>query len=201
MTPARFRLQQGATLLISMMMLILMTMVALTSFRMGSGNLKVVGNMQERNQTFAAAQSTVEHVISNPGFTGAPDSAIAEPCDGVPNTRCVDVNGDGTSDIKVHIGSLQPTGDLDAAPCVQQVKPVPTSSLDLAKPDDASCAVGVGQTYGIAGANSGSSMCSEMLWGIDAVATDVTMGATSVVSAGVRVRSSTDDVTATNNCR
>lgn len=201
MSPARRSRQGGATLLVSVMMLVLITMLALTSYRLGSGNLKIVGNMQERNQTFSAAQSTIEHVLSNPGFTGAPDSAIAEPCNGVPNTRCVDVNGDGAPDVSVRIGSLQPTGELNVAPCVQQVKPVANSTLDYSKPEDASCAIGVGQTYGIAGANSGSSMCAETLWGIDAVATDATVGATSVVSAGVRVRTSSDDVSATNNCR
>lgn len=201
MKPARKSRQEGATLLVSVMMLVLITMLALTSYRLGSGNLKIVGNMQERNQTFAAAQSTIEHVLSNPGFTGAPNNAIAEPCNGIPNTRCVDVNGDGTSDVTVRVGSLQPTGELNVAPCVQQVKPVANATLDYSKPEDASCAVGVGQTYGIAGANSGSSMCAETLWGIDAVATDATVGATSVVSAGVRVRTSSDDVSATNNCR
>jgi hypothetical protein len=74
------------------------------------------------------------------------------------------------------------------------------ASLDLARAEDNSCAIGVGQTFGVAGANSGSSMCTEMLWDIDAVATDVQAGATVTVTAGVRVRTSNNDVNAAYNC-
>ena len=67
--PVQHVRQQGATLLVSMIMLLLITMLALTSFRLASGNLKIVGNMQQRNQVLTAAQNAVERVVSNPLFS------------------------------------------------------------------------------------------------------------------------------------
>lgn len=198
--------QRGSTLLVSMIMLLLITMLALTSFRLASGNLKIVGNMQQRNQVLTAAQSAIERVVSNPLFSASPGTALPAlspddlpaPCVAADNTGCVDINGDGATDITVRVGSLRP--DSTYAPCVQQVKPVATASLDLARADDASCSVGVGQTFGVAGANSGNSMCTEMLWEVLAEATDSQVGANATVTAGVKVRTSNDDVNATYNC-
>jgi Tfp pilus assembly protein PilX len=192
--------QGGATLLVAMIMLLLITMLALTSYRLGSGNLAIVGNMQQRDQATAAAKNVIEQVISNPAFTATPANALPSPCNQQANTACVDVNGDAVADITVSVGSLNPAGQLQSTPCVQQVKPVMNASLDLARAEDNSCAIGVGQTFGVAGANSGSSMCTEMLWDIDAVATDVQAGATVTVTAGVRVRTSNNDVNAAYNC-
>ena len=198
--------QHGSTLLVSMIMLLLITMLALTSFRLASGNLKIVGNMQQRNQVLTAAQNAVERVVSNPLFSASPGAALPAlsaddlpaPCVATANTTCVDINGDGATDITVRVGRLRPDGSY--APCVQQVKPVATASLDLSRADDASCSVGVGQTFGVAGANSGNSMCTEMLWEVLAEATDSQAGANASVTAGVKVRTSNDDVNASYNC-
>ena len=210
MRPAQNRhdSQHGSTLLVSMIMLLLITMLALTSFRLASGNLKVVGNMQQRNQVLTAAQGAIERVISNPKFTAPPTSALPTlssedlptPCVATDNTTCVDVNGDGGTDITVRVGSIRQNGTFQAAPCVQQVKPVANASLDLSRADDASCSVGVRQTFGTAGANSGASMCTEMLWEVLAQATDSQAGASAAVTAGVKMRTSNDDVVATYNC-
>jgi Tfp pilus assembly protein PilX len=204
--PVQHVRQQGATLLVSMIMLLLITMLALTSFRLASGNLKIVGNMQQRNQVLTAAQNAVERVVSNPLFSASPGTALPTlspadlpaPCVATANTTCFDINGDGATDITVRVGSLRPDGSY--APCVQQVKPVANASLDLSRADDASCSVGVGQTFGVAGANSGSSMCTEMLWEVLAEATDSQVGANATVAAGVKVRTSNDDVNANYNC-
>lgn len=206
--PARHARQRGVTLLVSMIMLLLITMLALTSFRLASGNLKIVGNMQQRNQVLTAAQNAIERVISNPLFSATPTSALPtlspddlpSPCVATANTTCVDINGDRATDITVRVGSIRSDGVFQAAPCVQQVKPVANASLDLSRADDASCSVGVGQAFGVAGASSGNSMCTEMLWEVDAEASDTQAAATAAVSAGVRVRTSNDDVNATFNC-
>jgi Tfp pilus assembly protein PilX len=203
---ARHRKQHGSTLLVSMIMLLLITMLAFTSFRLASGNLKIVGNMQQRNQVLAAAQGAIEKVVSNPLFSATPGKALPTlssadlptPCVATPNTTCIDVNGDGATDITVRVGGLRPDGSY--APCVQQVKPVANASLDLSRPEDSSCSVGVGQTYGVEGANSGNSMCTDMLWEVLAEATDTQAGASAAVTAGIRVRSSNDDANATYHC-
>jgi Tfp pilus assembly protein PilX len=205
MLQPRLHRQRGITLIVSMIMLILITMLAITSFRLGSGNLQIVGNMQQRNQAISGAQSAIEQVVSNPGFSATPANTVPAPCAdalGVksPNTACIDVNGDGTTDVSVKVGSTNSLGQWQTSPCVQQVKPVTNASLDLSRAEDASCAIGVGQTFGVSGSASGNSMCTEMLWDVEAVATDATQGAAAAVSAGVRVRSSSDDAVSTYNC-
>ena len=44
MTPLPHR-QRGATLIVSLIMLLLITLLAISSFTLGKGNLQIVGNM------------------------------------------------------------------------------------------------------------------------------------------------------------
>ena len=74
--------ERGATLIVSLIMLLLITLLAVSSFTLGKGNLQIVGNMQQRNQAFAAAQGAVAAVISSTQFTATPANAI--PANAVP---------------------------------------------------------------------------------------------------------------------
>ncbi len=86
------RRQRGATLLLGLIMLVLITLVVTTAFTLSTTNLKAVGNMQMRNEAIAAANAAIEQVLSSP-FTTAP---VAE-------TITVDINNDGTIDYDVNI--------------------------------------------------------------------------------------------------
>ena len=57
--------QRGATLLISLIMLVVLTLFAVTAIRTGNIGFKVVGNQQVQKQMEAAAQQAVEQVVSN----------------------------------------------------------------------------------------------------------------------------------------
>ena len=59
--------QRGATLLISLIMLVVMTLFAITAIRTGNIGLKIVGNQQAQKQMEAAAAQAVEQVVSNLG--------------------------------------------------------------------------------------------------------------------------------------
>lgn len=59
------RRQRGATLIVGLIMLVLITLMMLTAFMMSSSNLKSVGNMQYRAEATAAANVAIEQVISN----------------------------------------------------------------------------------------------------------------------------------------
>ncbi len=59
--------QRGATLLVTLIILILMTLMIISAFKLNKGNNQIVGNMQQRNQVLVAAQNSVETMISNPG--------------------------------------------------------------------------------------------------------------------------------------
>ncbi len=174
MTPHR---QRGATLIVSLIMLVMITLLAISSFTLGKGNLQIVGNMQQRQQAFAAAQDAVATVISSTRFTATPADAIPIPCNGVANTTCADVNGDGVTDVNVAV----------TAAC-DSIQPIPVTQLNFGDPNDAGCLVGAPQDLGVAGASNNNSMCSNSVWEVQASATDAVSGANSVVDQGVAVR-------------
>jgi Tfp pilus assembly protein PilX len=168
--------QRGAALIVSLIMLILISLLAVASFRLGKSDLQIVGNMQLRKQALSAAQQTIEQVISTTQFTATPTNALLNPC-GAPNTACVDVNGDGVPDINVRIVVL-----------CNAIQPILNSALDFTNPNDAGCLVGAGQNTGVAGAANGNSLCSNSVWDTQATATDVITNAQYVIDQGVAVR-------------
>jgi Tfp pilus assembly protein PilX len=169
--------QIGATLLVSLIMLVLITLLAVTSFRIGKANLQIAGNMQQRNQAFPAAQGAIEQVISGTQFTTTPTNAIPNPCNNVANTTCVDVNGDGVTDVNVAV----------TLSCVS-TQVIPISALQLANADDAGCLLGVAQQFGTVGAGNTDSLCANMMWDAQAVATDSLSNAQFTINQGVAVR-------------
>ncbi|TFW33149.1 hypothetical protein [Massilia horti] len=180
--------QRGITLVTALILLVLLTLVALTSFNLGKSNLQVVTNMQRRDEATAAAREVIEETISNTRFFVTPDDILANPCEG-PNQRCIDTNGDGKTDVKV---AITPRPKCVMAPVIMN------SALDLAKREDAECSMGSGQSFGVAGAVDGSSACADTVWEVTAVGTDTDSGAQVKVTQGVAVRVARDDVA--NNC-
>lgn len=90
------RAQRGATLVVGLIMLVIITLVVTSAFMMSNTNLKSVGNMQIREETVAAANVAIEQVLGSP-FTAAP---AAEEIN-------VDINADGAVDYVVQIASPQ----------------------------------------------------------------------------------------------
>lgn len=187
-TTARRR-ERGITLVTALIMLVLLTLVALTSFNLGKSNLQIVSNMQQRDEAAAAAREVIEETISNTRFVTTPDHILADPCDDSPNQRCVDSNGDGKTDVKVAIPQKP---KCVVAPLIRN------SALNMANPEDATCSMGSAQNFGVAGAVDGNSACADSVWEITAVASDVETEAEVEVTQGVAVRVARDDVT--NNC-
>lgn len=182
------RRQRGVTLVTALVMLVLLTLIALTTFNVGKSNLQVVSNMQQRDEAAAAAREVIEEAISNTRFTVTPDAVLAKPC-GADNQRCVDTNGDGQDDVRVQI---KPRPKCVMAPMIRN------TALDLAKVEDQVCSMGSSQSFGIAGAVDGNSACADSVWEIGAEATDIETEAQVTVTQGVAVRVARDDVT--NNC-
>jgi Tfp pilus assembly protein PilX len=179
--------QRGFTLVVGLIMLVLMTLFALTTFKLGNTSLQVVGNMQQRNQTLWAAQGAIDQALSKTDFFKTPAQVFLTPCS-TANTICFDVNGSGKKDISVAI-SPNPT-------CLK-AKTIKNASLDVTKDEDLGCALGVQQTFGIVGSVTGDSLCSDSLWELRAKATDAVTEATSTITQGVAVRVSTDNIAAT----
>lgn len=183
------RRQRGATLLVGLIMLILVTLLAVSSFNLGKSNLQIVANMQHRTENMESAKATIEEVISKTTFATTPNAALTTGC--ATNTKCFDVNGDGTDDITVQ---------LTPAPCIKKSQVIKNSQLDMSKEDDSDCSTGQTQNLGVSGAATGDSLCADTVWEITAVAADAVTQARYTAVQGVAVRVAADSTTATNNC-
>lgn len=85
--------QRGATLVVGLIMLVLITLMVTSAFTLSSTNLKSVGNMQMRDEALAAADVAIERVMSSPSFYVATGAL----------TVSVDINNDGNDDYIVSI--------------------------------------------------------------------------------------------------
>ncbi len=109
--------QRGATLIIGLIMIVLITLIVVNAFTLSSSNLKSVGNMQARDEAVAAANEAIELVVSS-SFTDAP----------VAQSINVDINKDGTTDYVVA---------LDAPTCVR------AAAASAAAPSDVELGAGL----------------------------------------------------------
>lgn len=60
--------QRGATLLISLIMLVVLTLFAVSGFNLSSVNLKIAGNFQHQKYMEAVAQQGIEVALSHPDW-------------------------------------------------------------------------------------------------------------------------------------
>lgn len=185
------RRQRGATLIIALIMLVLLTLFAVSSFNTAQTNVKVVGNMQQKAEALNAAQQAIETVVSTPQFIANPANAVATPC-GTANTLCTDVTGDGVADFTATlIGPDYPTGPHQ--PTCVMVRVIKNQELNVLNPEDLGCAAGQQSgAAGVAGAMTGDSLCANTVWEIRARAVSSSSGATATVTQGVGVRVSSD---------
>ena len=159
--------QRGATLIISLIMLVLLTLLAVTSFNLGKGSLQTVGNMQHRSEAMAAAQATMEQVISTTRLFSNPAAVIPAassfcPNGGADNTRCIDSNLDGVTDVTVTI--------IPTPTCIK-TEAVPNNQFVLGD----ECHNG----------NDAFSRCSNTIWEVTVSAVDATTQAQYSVTQGM----------------
>ncbi len=69
--------QHGATLITALVMLVVLTLLAVSGIRSSSTNLRIAGNMQEQAEAVAAAQQVIERVLSDGNFTASLAAAAA----------------------------------------------------------------------------------------------------------------------------
>jgi hypothetical protein len=153
--------QEGATLLIVMIILIMLTLFAVSAMNTGNINLKVVGNMQTRAEAADISQSVIDQTISSTQFIDSPANALPSPC-GAPNTACTDINQDGNPDY---------TTTLTPQPSCVQARVIKLSELNISLgSNDLPCVAAQQQgTFGIQGATgSGDSLCGQSVWEVSA---------------------------------
>lgn len=183
------RYAKGSTLIVTLIMLILMTLAAVTAFNMGRGNLLVISNQQHRDEAKASAVAALEEVLSKTAFSETPDMPL-----GTTNTKSFDVNGDGNNDVTVKVGD---TGNAsNPKPCIKNFTVLP------ADPDDTTslgCASGVQQQFGIEGASTWGAQCADIAWEVTAVAEDTDTNANVTAVMGIRVREDANKTTSSTN--
>ena len=161
--------QRGATLLVGLVMLVLLTLLAVSAFNTSSVQLRIIGNMQAKQEALSSANQAAAQVLSDIAFSTDPVTVAATPI-------IVDVNRDGTGDYTVTV-----------TPACTSSFPILNTELDISKPEDMKCFAG-----GHFGAGAGSgfySNCSNSTWDLQATANDlVTTGAVVTIHQGVKKR-------------
>ena len=167
--------QRGTVLFIALVFLILLTVMALTTFNLSKGTQQIVGNMAVRSQAFQVALQTSEAAISTNRLVHHPTDLFGSGA----NTVAVDVNGDQKTVINATV---------DPPQCIS-IKQVVDNQLDLGSERDLDCA------------NSAKSdlFCYDVLFRFATRATDPVTNATSSVGQGASIRS--QPASARNLCR
>lgn len=154
--------QRGATLFVSLIMLIVLTLFALSAIRTGNIGLKIVGNQQSQKLMEAAAAQAVEQTVSNLGNFDA--IAVVAPTTTIAQRVCVNANA----------------GDPVVA-----IPPATCTSGTQVDVQPARCIAGKRQTGGSLTQTSGT---YENTWEVVATVTDSLTGAKAVYHQGVMIR-------------
>lgn len=180
--------QRGATLVVALIFLVLMSLFAINAFMGSSTNLRVVGNMQVRQEAVAAAQDALEATISSTAFALAPATVAAAPVN-------VDIDGNGSTDYVVRI---------TPQPSCYRVMPIKNNQLNPNVAADRECIVSsLMRNSGIdtseASVSSDDSLCASTEWNLRAQVTDNRTGALVAVNQGVGIRVLSSDAATSCN--
>lgn len=179
--------QGGAALVVALIFLVLMSLFAINAFMGSSTNLRVVGNMQARQEAVAAAQAALEKTISSTDFALKPADVASAPIN-------IDTDGVGGPDYVVR---------LTPRPTCYRVMPIKNNQLDASIAADRDCITsslmrnsGIDMTQ--ATVSSDDSLCSNTEWNLRAEVTDTRTGTSVAVNQGVGIRVLSSD--AATNC-
>jgi type II secretory pathway pseudopilin PulG len=160
-------MQAGATLVVSMIMLLILTLLVVSAIRSSTTNLRIAGNMQVQGEVAAAAQQAVEQVIDGDFTT-------------VPSEQNIPVSM-GVADYTVNV----------TKPTCSNTEPV---ALDELKKDDANDQLCFGDSDPLPVVDSSGkqittpSKCNKQVWEVRASVTDSNTGANTSVVQGVAKR-------------
>jgi Tfp pilus assembly protein PilX len=162
--------QSGATLVVSLIMLVVLMLLVVAALRYSNTNLRIVGNMQLKTETSAAAQQAIEQVIDANTFVSNPI----------------------VQNITVNTGAASYT--VTTTPTCVSTRPVTNDELDVINnPLDQYCLNGTANGALIEGStgnviNTDPSACLDQQWNISATANDTNSGTTTTVNQGIARR-------------
>lgn len=115
MMPINYRHRQnGATLLVSLVMLVVLTLFAVSMISSSNLNLKVVSNFQQQKIMEQGASDTLESFISDSGNFSTTGAAPVAVCVNGLDSSCT-----GGYHVLVTIPSSSPSGEALAATCIK----------------------------------------------------------------------------------
>lgn len=156
--PAR---QRGATLIVGLIVLMLITAMVAAAYKFSTFNLKAVNNMQTRAEAVAAASSAIETMVGSWAFNTAP---------GAGETHSINIDNDNLNVPEYTVVIAAPT-------CLRAI---PVTAPPDAGSDSQSLDNGMFVATGVAAAK-----VYQVLWDVDAVATDTRSGTRVRVHQGV----------------
>lgn len=163
--------QAGATLVIALVMLVLMTLLAVSAINLSTGNLKIVGNMQYQQEASSAAQAAVNQVLSKASYLTQPAS--------VPDEMTINVNG---HDYAVRLSQ----------PCLKSVAVLTVADLSgLPLQEAASCSLSsAAHSSGVLSQDAANaySDCARVTWEIRASVNDPELNAQAEIVEGVSMK-------------
>lgn len=165
--------QQGATLLVGMIMMVVLTLLVVFSLRSGNTNLRIAGNMQYQAEAVMATQQAIEQVIEQVKVTD-------------------DIGSIPSATVPVSVGGV--TYNVVTAPmnkCLMEV-PILNSELNPSVAEDVPCFEnpdGDGAIKSDGTMTTKPSACKNQLWEIQADVTDGTSGAKVTQVQGLALRS------------
>jgi hypothetical protein len=166
--------QRGATLLVGMIMMVVLTLLVVFAIRSGNTNLRIAGNMQAQAEVGAATQEAIEQVIEQ---IKVPTNDIAL----IAAQNLVVPVGAGTYTVAVTAMANQ---------CIFE-SPILNSALDPSKANDVACFEGQDGDNAIKAdgtMTSKPSACKTQQWDIQAGVTDGASGAKLTYVQGISVR-------------
>jgi hypothetical protein len=134
--------ERGATLLVGLILLVLLTLHGIAAFHAGLMQLRATGDLQSRRQAESAADLAVGVAIGSAGFADNPTAAT--------QTHAIDVDGDSRPDFDVTV-SVQ----------CQSRRPMPPRLIDPDSGESTAC---------VAGTAFDGSLCMLTQWDVQAVA-------------------------------
>ena len=175
--------QQGATLLVGMIMMVVLTLLVVFGIRSGNTNLRIAGNMQSQAEASAATQQVMEQVIEQIKVTE-------------------DISLIAAQSVPVSMGNVTYTvAVLPLNKCLMDI-PVLNDALDPLKANDVACFQNPDDDKLLIPDGAGGfklstkpSACRTQQWDIEAGVTDATSGTKVTQVQGISIR-----VPSTVNC-
>jgi Tfp pilus assembly protein PilX len=158
MKATMFSAQRGSVLIVSLIMLMVLTLLALSSIKMSTTGLAIVNSMQARSEALSATQRAIEQII-NSNFT-ANIGTIA-------NTYTVAVDAGKSYDVVV------------AAPCLKQLVGIKNTELKIDNAEDLKC-------YDTS--TNPWSACANTVWEFKASVNEGFFGANVALTQGIAIR-------------